>query len=196
MLPPCALVIPLGDIDLQREIQLDRRSGVASLRRLHTARVEGKASDVTVAVYQGAGAKQQWRRDIARYRAVRHPNIVQLYGMASYGNIHAAVFHDDLIPFQQFSDLYKHPHFTSVYIQAYIRMEFKKVYDYSGPSFGIICMMMTAHFSPVAQLADSVWTSYPAAGTFSEIFHTVQCPPSADLTSWPERTRTALSSSG
>ena len=50
--------IPLGDIDLQREIQLDSHSGVASLRRLHSARVEGKASDVTVAIYQGAGAKQ------------------------------------------------------------------------------------------------------------------------------------------
>ncbi|KAJ6462992.1 hypothetical protein C8R45DRAFT_940651 [Mycena sanguinolenta] len=79
--------IPLGDIDLQREIQFDGCSGVASLRRLHSARVEGKASDVSVAVYQGAGAKQEWRQDIARYRAIRHPNVVQLYGTVSCGTV-------------------------------------------------------------------------------------------------------------
>ncbi|KAJ6512463.1 hypothetical protein C8R45DRAFT_960488 [Mycena sanguinolenta] len=99
--------IPLGDIDLQREIQLDMVSGVVNRRKLHSAKLLGdrERSDITVAMYQGAGAKQEWRRDIARYMAVRHPNIVQLYATAAYGDIHVAVFHDDLIPYREFLDL-------------------------------------------------------------------------------------------
>ncbi|KAJ6512400.1 hypothetical protein C8R45DRAFT_321774 [Mycena sanguinolenta] len=128
-------VIPLGDIDLQREIQLHKRSGVASLRRLHSARVEGKASDVTVAVYQGDRGEEEWRRDIARYKAVRHPNIVQLYGAVSCGDIHAVVFHDDLIPFQQFLDLYRHSHFSRAYIHVYMDAEFQAVEDYFMSAF-------------------------------------------------------------
>ncbi|KAJ6512458.1 hypothetical protein C8R45DRAFT_960468 [Mycena sanguinolenta] len=112
-------------MDLQREIQLVHDSGVLTARRLHSARIEG--SDVTraVAVYQGDNAEEEWWQDIARYKAVRHPNIVQLYGTATYGNIHAAVFHDDLIPFQQFLDLYRHSHFSQAYIHVYMEAEFQ-----------------------------------------------------------------------
>ncbi|KAF7374176.1 hypothetical protein MSAN_00299400 [Mycena sanguinolenta] len=114
--------ILMSDVDLQREIRLDKPSGVVSLRRLYSAKIEHGTSSVarTVAVYQGDEAEQEWRHDIAKYMAVRHPNIVQLWGTASCGNIHAAVFNDDLIPFQQFADLYRHSHFTTVYIHAYV----------------------------------------------------------------------------
>ncbi|KAF7374229.1 hypothetical protein MSAN_00305700 [Mycena sanguinolenta] len=130
-------IIPLGDINLQQEIYSDRRSGVASLRKLHSAKilVDGERSDVTVAMYQGAGAKQQWRWDIARYRAVRHPNIVQLYGTASCGNIHATVFHDDLISLQQLLDLYAHAPISTVYIHLFVRIEFEEVRDYFQTTF-------------------------------------------------------------
>ncbi|KAJ6462965.1 hypothetical protein C8R45DRAFT_911869 [Mycena sanguinolenta] len=73
---------------------------------------------------------QEWQRDIAKYKAVRHPNIVQLYGVVRCGNVHAAVFHDDLIPLEYFENLYRHSHFATVYIQAYIRIEFEQVRDY------------------------------------------------------------------
>ncbi|KAJ6512476.1 hypothetical protein C8R45DRAFT_322286 [Mycena sanguinolenta] len=124
--------IPLGDINLQQEIHPTRHSGVASLRKLHSAKisVDRERLDVTVAVYQGAGAKQEWRRDIARYRQIRHPNIVQLFGAASCGDVHAAVFHDDLIPLEHFEDLYRHSHFSRVYIIAYAGTGFQTVYDY------------------------------------------------------------------
>ncbi|KAF7374233.1 hypothetical protein MSAN_00306100 [Mycena sanguinolenta] len=103
--------IPLGDIDLQREIQLDDESGI------------------------GDGAEDEWRRDIKKYMAIRHPNIVQLYGTASCGNIHAAVFHDDLIPIRQFLDLYRRSHFSTVYIYAYIDNEFRAVSAYFSAIF-------------------------------------------------------------
>ncbi|KAJ6512398.1 hypothetical protein C8R45DRAFT_1087575 [Mycena sanguinolenta] len=118
--------IPLGDVDLQREIRLNSDSGTVSRRKLHSAKilVDRESLDVTVAVYQGNRAKQEWRRDIARYRAIRHPNIVQLYGTANYRNIHAAIFHDDLIPLQYFEDLYRHSHLSTVYIWIYTENEF------------------------------------------------------------------------
>ncbi|KAF7374188.1 hypothetical protein MSAN_00300700 [Mycena sanguinolenta] len=122
--------IPLCDIDLQREIRLDDISGLISLRRLHSAKIEGSDATRTVAVYQGNDAEQQWRRDIKEYMAFRHPNIVQLYGVASFGNIHAAVFHDDLIPYQRFLDIHKHSHFSTVYINAYLDSEFQTLYEY------------------------------------------------------------------
>ncbi|KAF7374257.1 hypothetical protein MSAN_00308600 [Mycena sanguinolenta] len=136
--------IPLGDIDLQREIQLERCSGVASLRRLYSAKIRREKSNRTIAVYDGDGAGQEWRHDIARYMAIRHvllvhPNIVQLYGTASCGNMRGAVFNDDLIPLQQFLDLYQHSHFSTVYIYAYmvymcyphfLDIEFTAVTDY------------------------------------------------------------------
>ncbi|KAF7374134.1 hypothetical protein MSAN_00294700 [Mycena sanguinolenta] len=135
--------IPLGDLDLQREIHLDRCSGVASLRRLHSAKIDRGRLDVTVAVYQGESAETEWRRDIATYMAVRHvpphrvisewslnytpshPNIVQLYGTTICGTTYAAVFHDDLIPLPQFFDLYRHSHFSRVYLLAYLDIEFE-----------------------------------------------------------------------
>ncbi|KAF7374200.1 hypothetical protein MSAN_00301900 [Mycena sanguinolenta] len=62
--------------------------------------------------------------------AIRHPNIVQLFGTASCGDIHAAVFHDDLIPLQQIFDLYEHLHFSTAYIYAYMNLEFIAVSKY------------------------------------------------------------------
>jgi hypothetical protein len=128
-------MIPLGDIDLRKEIKLNYETGVVNeqyerprVRRIYSARIEGRNSNVTVAMYQGNGAEevgyilllydtsgellQEWRRDIAKYMTVRqvlashslhtsllndtlsHPNIIQIRGAASSGNIHATLFHD------------------------------------------------------------------------------------------------------
>ncbi|KAF7374191.1 hypothetical protein MSAN_00301000 [Mycena sanguinolenta] len=62
--------------------------------------------------------------------ASSHPNIVQLYGTASSGNVHAAVFHDDLIPFRRFLDLYKDSQFLTVYIHVYIDSELQALARY------------------------------------------------------------------
>ncbi|KAF7374219.1 hypothetical protein MSAN_00304200 [Mycena sanguinolenta] len=67
--------------------------------------------------------------------AVWHPNIVQLYGTASFGNIHAVVLHDDLIPFEQFLDLYEHSHLLTVYIHVFARIEFEEVSEYFSTMF-------------------------------------------------------------
>lgn len=71
-------MIPLGDIDLQKEIRLEDESNIVArqpapgfARRVYSAKIEGRASDMTVAVYEGADAEEQWRQDIAKHSRLR-----------------------------------------------------------------------------------------------------------------------------
>ncbi|KAJ7927849.1 hypothetical protein B0H13DRAFT_1860897 [Mycena leptocephala] len=71
-------MIPLGDIDLQYEIRVNKDTGVVDrlperqgVRRIYSARVDGRKSRVTVAMYQGESAKEEWQRDIVQYMSVR-----------------------------------------------------------------------------------------------------------------------------
>ncbi|KAF7377026.1 hypothetical protein MSAN_00120700 [Mycena sanguinolenta] len=100
-LPSDFRMIPMGDIDLQHEIRVDNSTGVlnyhrqrAHVRRLYSAKVEGRKSTLTVAMYQGHGAEEKWRQDIAKYMSMRHPSIVQICGAASSNGIHATLFND------------------------------------------------------------------------------------------------------
>jgi hypothetical protein len=60
-------MIPLGDIDIQHEIRLNkfegssvvgRRGERAYVRRVYSARIDGKNAPTTVAMYQGPGAEE------------------------------------------------------------------------------------------------------------------------------------------
>ncbi|KAJ6518061.1 hypothetical protein C8R47DRAFT_4240 [Mycena vitilis] len=132
--------IPLGDIDL-RELRLERGSGCfvrerQSTCRVYAARVEGRNTGVTVAIYEGDGAKEvckKWREDIYHYSSLRHPNFVQLWGVTTSSRIHAAIFHDDLIPFRHFRDL--HGPVLVVYIHAYVTVEYWKSEEYFNSAF-------------------------------------------------------------
>ncbi|KAJ7153835.1 hypothetical protein C8R46DRAFT_1228126 [Mycena filopes] len=128
--PPDFRMIPWGDIDLQRELLVNKESGVVGYRhennfarRVYCAQVDGRASDMTVAVYQGDGADKDWHQDIETYI---HPNIIQIYAGASYGNIHATIFHGDLVPFKQYVSTFSP--IVAVYLYAlfakdYLRSE-------------------------------------------------------------------------
>ncbi|KAF7337103.1 hypothetical protein MVEN_02147900 [Mycena venus] len=139
-------MIPVGDIDLQHEIRLDSFTGAVERRRehtrsrrLHSAKIEGRKSPVTVAIYQGDGAKEsveEWQQDIVKYMSARHPNIIQIYAAASSKNIHATVFYDDLVPFRDFVDLYYcHSPILTVYMHACGYSEFEAVSDYLRSAF-------------------------------------------------------------
>ncbi|KAJ7767108.1 hypothetical protein B0H16DRAFT_350836 [Mycena metata] len=73
---------------------------------------------MTVAMYHGDGA-EEWREDILRHSRLRHPCFMQLCGITSSSTIHAAVFHDDLIPFPHFVELHRHSPILIVYIYRY-----------------------------------------------------------------------------
>ncbi|KAJ6462838.1 hypothetical protein C8R45DRAFT_1107910 [Mycena sanguinolenta] len=67
-LPADFRMIPMGDIDLRREIRVNERMGCvayserqrACVRRMHSAKaiIAGRKSRVTVALYQGDGAEE------------------------------------------------------------------------------------------------------------------------------------------
>ncbi|KAJ7806613.1 hypothetical protein B0H14DRAFT_2875416, partial [Mycena olivaceomarginata] len=135
--PPDFRVIPLGDLDLRHEIILKagsvaahRRRGRVSARRMYSVHLHGSRSGMTAAVYQGDGAEEQWREEISRYSELRHPNLFQLYGIASAGGIHAAVFHNDLIPPTELVEKYRNSHFSTVFFWACVDREFLDVNQY------------------------------------------------------------------
>ncbi|KAJ7605434.1 hypothetical protein DFH06DRAFT_1385064 [Mycena polygramma] len=131
--------IPLGDLDLLHkkeggyEAVSRYRPGRASTKRVYTARLPGLQSQVTAAVYEGDGAEEDWQEEIIRYSNLRHPNLVQLYGVVKTRNLHAAVFHDDLIPGQDLKDKYYHSHVSAVYFWAKLRTAFSDVKSYMQP---------------------------------------------------------------
>ncbi|KAJ6561628.1 hypothetical protein B0H19DRAFT_1259297 [Mycena capillaripes] len=132
-------MIPLGDIDLQSEHDTGgvvyRQNERCSVRRVYSAKIDGRASEMTVAVYQGNGAEEEWRQHIAKYMSVRHPNIIQISGAATSHNIYAMLFHGDLIPFRHFLELYRHSPTFTVYIHAYCTTEFRKINEYFDSTF-------------------------------------------------------------
>ncbi|KAJ6556379.1 hypothetical protein B0H19DRAFT_1377102 [Mycena capillaripes] len=134
--------IPLGDIYLLDEVGSERGAHTigrlrerVSVRRVYSARVEGRQSNAMVALYQGDGAEEEWRADITRYSWLRHPYFVQLLGITASSKMYAAVFHDDLVPFQHFLERYRHSHLLTVYSHAYRAKEFKEVQTYFESAF-------------------------------------------------------------
>ncbi|KAJ7063819.1 hypothetical protein C8F01DRAFT_1250091 [Mycena amicta] len=118
--------IPLGDINLRRELRVDdrsvsvyRRHEHGSVHRVYSARVEGRKGDMTVAMFQGKNAEEQWSQTVLEHSSLRHPNIVQLYAVSSSSGIHATVYHDELIPFDHFLNHYRHSHFLLLDLWGY-----------------------------------------------------------------------------
>ncbi|KAF7353157.1 hypothetical protein MSAN_01503200 [Mycena sanguinolenta] len=125
--------IRLGDIKLIKEIK-DIRFGVVgrqtpgvNARRVYTAKLEGcKSGHMTVAMYEGDGAEEAWNQHLEKYEAVRHPNIMQLYGVVSTRRLRGMVFHDELIPYSQFLRRFEHSPISSTYFIGYCSTEFKE----------------------------------------------------------------------
>ncbi|KAF7364404.1 hypothetical protein MSAN_01101100 [Mycena sanguinolenta] len=131
------LRIPRGNIDLRSEIRLDAVRGVVqrdrergSLRRMYSARVVGHNEPMTVALYQGDNAEQEWRRDLSRHSRLWHPHILQIYASASWSGIYATVFHDDLVLFAQFVDTFRHSAVLKSYFLWHMNADLQAAGDY------------------------------------------------------------------
>ncbi|KAF7377083.1 hypothetical protein MSAN_00126900 [Mycena sanguinolenta] len=144
-LPSDFRMIPMGDIDLRREIRVNKHTGSVAcfqryhvcVRRVHSAkaRIDGRTKKVTVAMYQGNNVEEEWRQDIAKHMSLRHPNIVQICGAASSNGIHATLFNDDLIPLRDFLDGYRNSPVLTVYIYACCNSDFSAAYSYVNSEF-------------------------------------------------------------
>ncbi|KAJ7301649.1 hypothetical protein DFH08DRAFT_101659 [Mycena albidolilacea] len=117
--------IPLGDVDLRREIRISSASGVVykrpvrgPVRRVYSGKIDGRKSDMTIALYQGINAEQEWRQDLSRYSGLRHPNFVQIFAVAVSAGIHSIIAHGDLIPYYEFLKHHQYSSLSSIYIVA------------------------------------------------------------------------------
>ncbi|KAJ6544490.1 hypothetical protein B0H19DRAFT_301850 [Mycena capillaripes] len=119
--------IPLGDIDLRREIciRLDRESGVVNrphvrntVRRMYSARVGRRKPDMSVILYEGNNAEEQSRQYISRHSSIRHPNFIQIFGVARSFGIHAIVAHDNLMTYKDFLEFRRPSSSMRVYLYA------------------------------------------------------------------------------
>ncbi|KAJ6464369.1 hypothetical protein C8R45DRAFT_1023831 [Mycena sanguinolenta] len=143
--------ILLGDIKLAKEIRMDGHSGVVSrqrVRQTYSAEIRGDPGPVTVAIYQGDGAEAEWRQHIARYELLRHPNIMQIYGLVSTSGLYAIVFHHELIPFRQFFFHYHRSPISLTYIVGYHSEEWHDALDYFNSTF------------PTHTLAPDEWSAW------------------------------------
>ncbi|KAF7330725.1 hypothetical protein MSAN_02445100 [Mycena sanguinolenta] len=181
-LPPEQLsdfqTIRLGDLKLVRDVRLSpesstvhRQSRGVGVRRIYHAEIRRDPGPVTVAIYQGDGAEEEWRQHVARYESIRHPNIVQLYGLVSTKGLYAMIFHDELIPYVQFRRRFQHSPILSTYIIGYCAREFweainymydvfrKSSEDYDSPSVwirpstGELCLDLVPGGEKIARLA-------------------------------------------
>ncbi|KAF8158677.1 hypothetical protein K438DRAFT_1860956, partial [Mycena galopus ATCC 62051] len=99
-------MIPLGDLDLLHEIRLEDGPSMITRRRstgkLYHVRLDGRVSPMTAVVYQGEEGEQAWRRALQTYSGIRHPNIVQIYGVVNSRGLYATIFHDEFISLLQY----------------------------------------------------------------------------------------------
>ncbi|KAJ7111704.1 hypothetical protein C8R44DRAFT_798511, partial [Mycena epipterygia] len=189
-------VIPMGDLDLRNEIRLGCKSGIlhvrneqGSVKRMYSARIHGSKSKMTVAMYRGYNAEEEWRQDVSRHSWLRHPNFVQLYGAATSDGLHATILHDELIMAQQMLQEFRDFPVWTVYCWGYLDEEFGDACDYfyvmSGEhlsssqctiwirsSSGRLCVDLTTRDSGHIYLPNSSDTSFRSVKCLLEPHHT------------------------
>jgi hypothetical protein len=86
-------MIPLADIDLQYEIRPNNGAGVVNrprerlrVRRVYSAKVDHRKSNITVAMYQGEGAEEVHRGVISAFTVI-HLNDLRRSGGGILRNI-------------------------------------------------------------------------------------------------------------
>ncbi|KAF7353364.1 hypothetical protein MSAN_01525000 [Mycena sanguinolenta] len=129
--------IRFGDINLMKEMRLNHRFNVvdrqnrrAGVRRIYTAKIRREPELVTVAIYEGNGHEEKWQQHVAQYESIRHPNILQLYGLVQTRTLRAMIFHDELIPYAQFLHRFQHSPILTAYIIGYCSMEWVEAMHY------------------------------------------------------------------
>ncbi|KAJ7871834.1 hypothetical protein B0H14DRAFT_202034 [Mycena olivaceomarginata] len=130
--PAAFRTILLGDIKLLKEIRMNDGSGVVGRQRQRTSArgiyysakvVGGEPGPMTVALYQGDDTEEEWRQHFTKYESIRHPKIMQLYGLMNTKGLRGVVFHDEVIPITQFSSRFEYSPLLIAYINSYCRLE-------------------------------------------------------------------------
>ncbi|KAJ6530507.1 hypothetical protein DFH09DRAFT_1184112 [Mycena vulgaris] len=86
---------------------------------------------MTVAMYQGENAEEEWQRDITQHSHLRHPNIIQLFGTVHSPNVYSTIWLDDLIPTKQFlEESASQSPMLLIYLMACMSEEALEAHDY------------------------------------------------------------------
>ncbi|KAF7331347.1 hypothetical protein MKEN_00012400 [Mycena kentingensis (nom. inval.)] len=99
--PPHFRSIPLGDIELHSELVTTIRGHEiyqsAGRPKMYAARLRGR--EMTAAFYSGTTGAKEWAEEMKVARAVRHPNLLQLFGVfVEEGlDLRAAVYHGSVV---------------------------------------------------------------------------------------------------
>ncbi|KAK7035573.1 hypothetical protein R3P38DRAFT_3183369 [Favolaschia claudopus] len=133
--------LSICDINLQQEVYLNdsrvcfRRRNV--VRRYYSAEVKDRR-EMTVVFYEGQDAEEELKWDVdSRVGCQSHPSFLQLYGIVQYKNIHASIFYDDLISFDDIERICQQSPMLPCYIYASIANEFAAASRYFKGIFGI-----------------------------------------------------------
>ncbi|KAK7063366.1 hypothetical protein R3P38DRAFT_480 [Favolaschia claudopus] len=93
--------IPLGHIVLGKNLGIVKqlRQGGGAVRRVHSAKMFGERSPMTVVIYEGHDAQEDWHEYIAPHLRLRHENVFQLFATCANSGMCAAVFHGGVVQF-------------------------------------------------------------------------------------------------
>ncbi|KAJ7627225.1 hypothetical protein FB45DRAFT_1060000 [Roridomyces roridus] len=110
------------EIDLRREIHVDRHlkalsrgRAAACVHRVFSAKVQNNDSK-SVILYEGETAEEECREYISRHANTWHPNVLQIFGLSSFGGQHAVIAQDDLVPHTEYLAFHR----PSFILEAYL----------------------------------------------------------------------------
>ncbi|KAK7063360.1 hypothetical protein R3P38DRAFT_2818279 [Favolaschia claudopus] len=120
--------IRLGDIVLGKDIGgVQRVYGRNVVRRVYRAKIYGWESPMTVTTYEGQekDVNEVWDEYISLHMRLRHPNVLQLFGIMSAQGLYAAIYHDEYISWEQMKQMYSRTPTQQVYFEHFHGNEFK-----------------------------------------------------------------------
>ncbi|KAJ7641911.1 hypothetical protein FB45DRAFT_363297 [Roridomyces roridus] len=94
-----------GEIDLVRNWRSSPRNHV---RRMYPSKIRADERHLSIFIYEGDGAEEEWRQYLSRHAKIWHPNILQIFVVSDSCGIYAVVANDDLLPFDAYISL-RHP---------------------------------------------------------------------------------------
>ncbi|KAJ7616492.1 hypothetical protein FB45DRAFT_934339 [Roridomyces roridus] len=105
---------------------------------MYSAKIYGSESQMTFALFQESNAKEDWTEYILRHSNVRHPNILQIFGVARSASVYAVLAHNELSPYKHFLEIHCLSPIMNVYMHYRWAMEEDDAQHYMDPIIGYV----------------------------------------------------------
>ncbi|KAE9404306.1 hypothetical protein BT96DRAFT_917053 [Gymnopus androsaceus JB14] len=115
-------VIPDGDVFVLSTSSSAIKASqglVKVVRSISTVQVVGlgESNKFTVVAYEGPHSQQAFEDDLVQHSRLRHPNLIQLFGLIHGCSVPAMIFHSELIPLRHFAEQCSSSPFALVYLK-------------------------------------------------------------------------------